>query len=69
MGNECREMYSTMPAQRVETRQVGDRVKKGIPPGESQAIVYNAVELGRFGTDELRDWSGDTTTTTLGMVL
>jgi hypothetical protein len=61
IGNECREMYSAMPAQRVETRHVGDRVEKGITPGESQAIVFNAVELGRFGTDELRGWSGDTT--------
>ena len=62
MGNECREMYSAMPAQTVETRQVGDRVETGITPGESQAVVFNAVELGIFGTDELRGWSGDTTT-------
>jgi hypothetical protein len=66
MGNECREMYSAMPAQTVETRQVGDRVEKGITPGESQAIVLNAVELDIFETDELRGWSGDTTTTMKG---
>ena len=54
-------MASAMPAQRVETRQVGDQVEKGIMPGESRAVVLNAVELGIVGTDELRGWSVDTT--------
>ena len=61
MGSEFQEMYSAMPAQRVKTHQVGDRVEKGIMPGESQAIVFNAVELDIFETDEFRGWSGDTT--------
>ena len=49
-------MASAMPAQRVETRQVGDQVEKGKMRGESREVVLNAVELGRFGTDELRSW-------------
>ena len=49
-------MASAMPAQRVETRQNGDQVEKGRTREESRAVVLNAVELGRFGTDELRSW-------------
>jgi hypothetical protein len=49
-------MASAMPAQKVETRQVGDQVEKGITRGESQAVVLNAVKLGRFRTDDLRGW-------------
>ena len=49
-------MASAMPAQRVATCQVGDQVEKGKTRGESRAVVLNAVELGRFGTDELRGW-------------
>ena len=54
-------MYSAIPAQRIETHQVGDRVENGITPGESQTIVFNAVELDIFETDKFRGWSGDTT--------
>ena len=41
---------------RVETRQVGDQVEKGKTRGENRAVALNAVELSRFGTDELRGW-------------